>query len=62
MPQVCARARATADDDDSPPENPAFTHKHTDDPLVASIAQQYLADRKAHDKTAAEWTRRYATG
>jgi ubiquitin-conjugating enzyme E2 D/E len=30
--------------------------------LVASIAQQYLADRKAHDKTAAEWTRRYATG
>jgi ubiquitin-conjugating enzyme E2 D/E len=33
-----------------------------DDPLVGSIAQQYLTDREAHDKTAAEWTKRYAQG
>ena len=32
------------------------------DPLVGSIAQQYLNDRPLHDKTAAEWTRRYAQG
>jgi len=32
------------------------------DPLVGSIAQQYLTDRALHDKTAAEWTRRYAQG
>eukprot|EP01102_Stenamoeba_stenopodia_P022475 TRINITY_DN9374_c0_g1_i1.p1 TRINITY_DN9374_c0_g1~~TRINITY_DN9374_c0_g1_i1.p1 ORF type:complete len:172 (-),score=16.28 TRINITY_DN9374_c0_g1_i1:244-759(-) len=31
------------------------------DPLVGSIAQQYLTDRAAHDRTAKEWTRRYAT-
>jgi ubiquitin-conjugating enzyme E2 E len=31
-----------------------------EDPLVASIAQQYIADREAHDKTAADWTKRYA--
>lgn len=30
------------------------------DPLVASIAQQYLADRAAHDKMAADWVARYA--
>ena len=48
---------------------PQFIHKRrptcqttTDDPLVGSIAQQYLADRAAHDKTAAEWTKRYASG
>jgi ubiquitin-conjugating enzyme E2 D/E len=29
---------------------------------VGSIAQQYLADREAHDKTAAEWVKRYAQG
>jgi ubiquitin-conjugating enzyme E2 D/E len=29
---------------------------------VGSIAQQYLTDREAHDKTAAEWTKRYAQG
>ncbi len=34
----------------------------SDDPLVGSIAQQYLADREAHDRTAAEWTKRYAQG
>jgi ubiquitin-protein ligase len=50
-------ARATADGNAPHPLS-----QNTDDPLVASIAQQYLADRKAHDKTAAEWTRRYATG
>ncbi len=33
-----------------------------DDPLVGSIAQQYLTDREAHDTTAAEWTKRYAQG
>jgi hypothetical protein len=33
-----------------------------DDPLVGSIAQQYLTDKEAHDKTAAEWTKRYAQG
>jgi ubiquitin-conjugating enzyme E2 D/E len=33
-----------------------------DDPLVGSIAQQLLTDKAAHDKTAAEWTKRYASG
>jgi ubiquitin-protein ligase len=33
-----------------------------DDPLVGSIAQQYTSDREAHDRTAAEWTKRYAQG
>jgi ubiquitin-conjugating enzyme E2 E len=33
-----------------------------DDPLVGNIAQQYLTDREAHDKAAAEWTKRYAQG
>ena len=32
-----------------------------DDPLVGSIASEYLNDRENHDKVAAEWTRRYAT-
>ena len=32
-----------------------------DDPLVAAIAQQFLTDREAHDKTAAEWAKRYAS-
>jgi ubiquitin-conjugating enzyme E2 D/E len=35
---------------------------YADDPLVGSIAQQLLADREAHDKTAADWTKRYAQG
>ncbi|KAI8869243.1 hypothetical protein GQ42DRAFT_30739 [Ramicandelaber brevisporus] len=30
------------------------------DPLVPNIAQQYLNNRDTHDRTAAEWTRRYA--
>jgi ubiquitin-conjugating enzyme E2 E len=29
---------------------------------VGSIAQQLLADKEAHDKAAAEWTKRYASG
>lgn len=33
-----------------------------DDPLVGSIAQQYLNDREEHDRTAKEWTRRYVAG
>ena len=31
-----------------------------EDPLVGAIAQEYINDREKHDKTAAEWTRRYA--
>lgn len=30
------------------------------DPLVGSIAQQFLQDRQEHDRTAREWTGRYA--
>eukprot|EP01083_Nonionella_stella_P010359 29500_1 len=37
-----------------------LTDANPHDPLVANIAQQYLHDREAHDKTAREWTRRYA--
>lgn len=33
-----------------------------EDPLVGAIAQEYLHDREKHDKTALEWTRRYAQG
>lgn len=32
------------------------------DPLVGSIAQQLLTDKDGHNKTASEWTRRYAQG
>jgi hypothetical protein len=39
-----------------------LTDCNPQDPLVGSIAQQYLADQPLHDKTAAEWTRRYAQG
>jgi len=31
------------------------------DPLVGSIAQQYLQNRDEHDRTAKLWTKRYAT-
>ena len=31
------------------------------DPLVGSIAQQYLTDRKEHDNFAKDWTKRFAT-
>ncbi|XP_068688122.1 ubiquitin-conjugating enzyme E2 E1-like [Montipora capricornis] len=30
------------------------------DPLVGSIATQYVNDRKEHDRIASEWTKRYA--
>ena len=42
----------------------SFKHQFTstEDPLVGAIAQQLLTDREGHDKTAAEWTRRYAQG
>jgi ubiquitin-conjugating enzyme E2 E len=30
------------------------------DPLVASIANQYVSNREEHDKTAKEWTQRFA--
>ncbi|KXJ25550.1 ubiquitin-conjugating enzyme E2-24 kDa [Exaiptasia diaphana] len=32
-----------------------------DDPLVGSIATEYLQNKEQHDKTAREWTNRYAT-
>lgn len=31
------------------------------DPLVGSIAVQYLTDKTQHDATAREWTQRFAT-
>ena len=33
-----------------------------EDPLVGNIAQLYMTNREEHDKTAAEWTRRFAQG
>ncbi|KAJ3318375.1 hypothetical protein HDU76_000848 [Blyttiomyces sp. JEL0837] len=35
-----------------------LTDPNPHDPLVPSIAQQYLSDRAEHDKTAREWTKR----
>lgn len=40
--------------------NRKLARHFADDPLVGSIAQQYIKDRATHDKTAADWTRRYA--
>lgn len=37
-----------------------LTDANPDDPLVADIANEYRGDRKKHDKTAREWTKRYA--
>lgn len=37
-----------------------LTDANPKDPLVASIAQQYMYERDEHDKTAREWTRKYA--
>lgn len=31
------------------------------DPLVGSIATQYLQHREEHDRVAKQWTKRYAT-
>ena len=33
----------------------------TADPLVGSIAQQYISKREEHDEIARLWTKRYAT-
>jgi len=35
---------------------------HAEDPLVGNIAQLYTGKREEHDRTAAEWTRRFAQG
>lgn len=32
----------------------------TGDPLVGSIAKQFLTQRSEHDRTAVLWTKRYA--
>ncbi|ORY80327.1 ubiquitin-conjugating enzyme/RWD-like protein [Protomyces lactucae-debilis] len=37
-----------------------LTDANPDDPLVGEIAQLYRTDRAAHDKTAREWTQKYA--
>jgi len=37
-----------------------FTDPNPDDPLVPEIAKQYKSNRAAHDKTAREWTQKYA--
>ena len=39
-----------------------LTDANPSDPLVTSIAQQLVEDKKAHDKTAADWVKRYAQG
>eukprot|EP01090_Pellita_catalonica_P001816 TRINITY_DN11546_c0_g1_i1.p1 TRINITY_DN11546_c0_g1~~TRINITY_DN11546_c0_g1_i1.p1 ORF type:complete len:150 (-),score=6.43 TRINITY_DN11546_c0_g1_i1:164-613(-) len=38
-----------------------LTDCNPQDPLVQSIAQQYINDRDTHDKVASDWTKRYAT-
>uniref|UniRef100_UPI00358EA3C8 ubiquitin-conjugating enzyme E2 E1-like n=1 Tax=Myxine glutinosa TaxID=7769 RepID=UPI00358EA3C8 len=38
-----------------------LTDANPADPLVGSIAKQYLTNRGEHDKTARQWTLRYAT-
>lgn len=38
-----------------------LTDPNPADPLVGSIAQQLLTDKEQHNKTASEWTRRYAS-
>lgn len=37
-----------------------LTDPNPDDPLVPKIALRYKEDRKKHDETAKEWTRKYA--
>ena len=39
-----------------------LTDPNPHDPLVGKIAQQLLEDKESHDKTAKEWTKRYAQG
>merc|ERR1712146_574782 len=38
-----------------------FTDPNPDDPLVPEIAKLYKTDRSAYEKTAREWTRKYAS-
>lgn len=38
-----------------------FSDPNPDDPLVPAIAKQYKSNRRAHDATAREWTRKYAS-
>jgi len=38
-----------------------LTDANPDDPLVQSIANQYVTSRKLHDETAREHTKRFAT-
>ena len=38
-----------------------LTDPNPDDPLVPEIATLYKNDRESHDRTAREWTSRYAT-
>eukprot|EP00179_Madagascaria_erythrocladioides_P010300 CAMPEP_0198310038 /NCGR_PEP_ID=MMETSP1450-20131203/2231_1 /TAXON_ID=753684 ORGANISM="Madagascaria erythrocladiodes, Strain CCMP3234" /NCGR_SAMPLE_ID=MMETSP1450 /ASSEMBLY_ACC=CAM_ASM_001115 /LENGTH=168 /DNA_ID=CAMNT_0044012827 /DNA_START=45 /DNA_END=551 /DNA_ORIENTATION=+ len=38
-----------------------LTDPNPHDPLVGSIASQFLTNRKAHDATAKDWTERFAT-
>ena len=37
-----------------------LTDANPADPLMPQIAHQYLHDRAAHDRTAREWTRKFA--
>merc|ERR1712216_227211 len=39
-----------------------LTDPNPQDPLVGKIAQHLLEDKESHDKTATEWTKRYAQG
>ncbi|KAG0349173.1 ubiquitin-conjugating enzyme E2 E3 [Podila humilis] len=38
-----------------------LTDANPHDPLVASIANQYLTDREEHDRIAKDWAKRYAS-
>ncbi|KAJ3355278.1 ubiquitin-conjugating enzyme E2 E1 [Allomyces macrogynus ATCC 38327] len=38
-----------------------LTDANPDDPLVGDIAKQYKENRDEHDRTAREWTKRYAS-
>jgi len=38
-----------------------LTDPNPDDPLVPEIARLYKQNREAHDRTANEWTKKYAT-
>lgn len=38
-----------------------LTDPNTDDPLVPEIAKLYKSNKKRHDKTAREWTQKFAT-